>query len=605
MNDKLPRIVSIGSVGTDSRSFVPRRCPLHTTPAVAKVHAAFLGCHVGNRIARASWAIVASLLLLGLGGCHHGATGDDREDAEKAGVTVRIERAQERLMIETVDGLGRCEALPDKIAALTPAVEGRVFEILVQPSTEVKAGQPILQLDPTIARADLQEKITSRKALEASLRLLETPPRLQEQEGRKLTIESAKAALAKAEAAAQRLRPLHAREEISEQQMFEAELAVTQARLQLQTAESELAVFVLAPRPAAIEEAKTHVAVAAAAVDSAQAKVDLHTIRAPIAGVVDAINCRLGQTLAVGTAIGEIVDSRQLYAAVWLPTDVARRVQIGQEAIVRAGSSRQRTAAFSANEDTAQQPESLPGKVSLLNRIADPQTGNLLVRVLVDNPHGSLVVGETVHVTIVIGHRDNVLAVPVAAVNDLGEGPVVHVVREGKTVMLASTARNERRRLDGSAGYRSPVRRTGDCRGRLQSAGRNRGQRGPGRDREQGSMSIDAGRQAETEPHGPRRNLVALARPYFGLIVLATLLLTGVRRGADAAHAQRHLSRSGLSADHRHRANARPGGEERRNRRHAADRRGREHRAGRQSRAIEDGPRRRARSTSISRPAPT
>ena len=48
-----------------------------------------------------------------------------------------------------------------------------------------------------------------------------------------------------------------------------------------------------------------------------------------------------------------------------------------------------------------------------------------------------------------------------------------------------------------------------------------------------------------------RRNVLTLARPYFGLIVLVTILLTVAGVVADAAHAQRHLSRGGLSADRR------------------------------------------------------
>jgi hypothetical protein len=56
--------------------------------------------------------------------------------------------------------------------------------------------------------------------------------------------------------------------------------------------------------------------------------------------------------------------------------------------------------------------------------------------VLVENLHASLVVGETLEVTITTGRRDDVLAVPAAAINDLGEGPVLHAVRQGKTAVL-------------------------------------------------------------------------------------------------------------------------------------------------------------------------
>ncbi|HMB07843.1 MAG TPA: hypothetical protein VKP69_29445, partial [Isosphaeraceae bacterium] len=77
------------------------------------------------------------------------------------------------------------------------------------------------------------------------------------------------------------------------------------------------------------------------------------------------------------------------------------------------------------------------GRVDFIGRIADPQTGNLPVRVLVDNPEGRLTVGQTVGVTITVNERPaGVLEVPAVAILDLGEGPVLGVVRDGKTVVL-------------------------------------------------------------------------------------------------------------------------------------------------------------------------
>ena len=65
----------------------------------------------------------------------------------------------------------------------------------------------------------------------------------------------------------------------------------------------------------------------------------------------------------------------------------------------------------------------------------------------------------------------------------------------------------------------------------------------------------------------------------------------GLRHRRDVAHAQRHLPRSRLPADRRHRPDAGPGGQGRRGGRHPADRRGRRHRAGRRARPVEVGAR--------------
>jgi membrane fusion protein (multidrug efflux system) len=76
------------------------------------------------------------------------------------------------------------------------------------------------------------------------------------------------------------------------------------------------------------------------------------------------------------------------------------------------------------------------GKVAFVGRIADPQTGSLPIRVLVDNPEGRLTIGQSVTVSIIVEERKSVLQVPVAAVLDLGEGPILSIVRDGKSFVL-------------------------------------------------------------------------------------------------------------------------------------------------------------------------
>ena len=115
------------------------------------------------------------------------------------------------------------------------------------------------------------------------------------------------------------MKPLLARHEVSEQQVFEADLAVTQARLQQETAEATLRVMMIGPRPEAVAEAEAKITVAEGAVEFSKAHLDFHTIRSPIDGVLDSLTCHPGQTIAVGTPIGEVVDTRQVFVSVYLP----------------------------------------------------------------------------------------------------------------------------------------------------------------------------------------------------------------------------------------------------------------------------------------------
>ena len=173
-------------------------------------------------VAGLRWWHVAIPLVVVFAGCgpHDGsaAEGEKKEEEHEAHVVVKTEPARLGTLTETVEGLGRCEAIPDHLATLTPAVEGHVHELLVKQGDAVKKGQPIVELDKAVALADLEEKTATRDGLKASLLLLKSIPRPEERRSTELAIEQAKVAVAQAKAAAERLRPLLARREVTEQQ---------------------------------------------------------------------------------------------------------------------------------------------------------------------------------------------------------------------------------------------------------------------------------------------------------------------------------------------------------------------------------------------------
>jgi RND family efflux transporter MFP subunit len=381
------------------------------------------------------WTL-AALFSLGLAGCHSGGhpaeDGDEASsDAEVAHVAVRTEAARRGNVAISIEGLGRSEAIPEKLATLTPAVEGHVHALLVKQGEIVKKGQPIVELDQAVALADLAEKTATRDGLKAAVELLKVLPRREERRANELAIDQAKVALDRVKLVADRLRPLHERHEVSEQQMMDADLAVAQAKLLQETAEAQLGVMMLGPKPEAVAEALAKVKTAEGLVAFSQAHLDYHTIRSPIDGVLDGLTCHPGQTIAIGTPIGEVVDTRQILALVYLPARSALAVRVGQKSRVGTGDSHPE-----AGEKTAGNTPVLEGKVSFVGRIADPQTGNLPVQVLIDNPKGLLTVGQTVGVSITVEQHEGVLEVPSVSLLDLGEGPILTVVRDGKTVLL-------------------------------------------------------------------------------------------------------------------------------------------------------------------------
>ena len=139
-------------------------------------------------------------------GCRHAAPADP--EAKEPDVHVRARPAAKRTIAETVTGLGRCEAIPDRFAVLTAATEGRVTRLLKQPGESVEAGAPVVELDSTIAAKNLKEKEAACDSQKASLEVLQSLPRNEEQISAKLAIEQALELVEKARKNVDRLRPL-------------------------------------------------------------------------------------------------------------------------------------------------------------------------------------------------------------------------------------------------------------------------------------------------------------------------------------------------------------------------------------------------------------
>ena len=107
--------------------------------------------------------------------------------------------------------------------------------------------------------------------------------------------------------------------------------------------------------------------------------------------------------------------------------------------------------------------------------------------------------GQTVGVTITVDERPGVLEVPSVAILDLGEGPVLTVVRDGKTVVAPPGGRDVQGGWVRRLGNRPQGGRAGDRRGRLQPSRRDAGElKGNGKTE---GASVKAGRPKDGSEH--------------------------------------------------------------------------------------------------------
>jgi HlyD family secretion protein len=377
---------------------------------------------------------VLAVSALSLEGCEHAKSepaATEHAEAPSNAVDVTVAPVEKRKIHKATTTFGRCEALPEYQALVTPVIEGRVAELLAKEGDELKAGQPIIQLDTTLAQADLKEKEAARDSLVASLQALNSVPRTEEQRTSQLAVDQADLALKRAQVLLDRLRPLRERNEVPEAQIIDAEQARTQAELQKKTAQAQLNQLMLSPRPELLAEAKSKVTVAEEAVKTARSRLDLHTIRAPVAGVLDSLSCRKGQTVATGTTVGEIINTREVLAVAWLPPAWQQDIKVGQAAQIHVES----TGAAASNK----MGRAIEGKIVYIAHSTDSQTGNIPVHVRVSNPDAHLVIGQSISIEFEGQESKENLCVPLAAIHDEGDTSAVTVVRDGKAAVLKPT----------------------------------------------------------------------------------------------------------------------------------------------------------------------
>jgi RND family efflux transporter MFP subunit len=162
-------------------------------------------------------------------------------------------------------------------ATINPQVEGQVTKIFVKSGDRVKAGEPLLQIDPLKQEATVNSQEASHAAQEANLRY--------------------------AKVSLERAQKLYAAGVISKQDFDNAQTSYDAALAQL----NSLA-----------EQVK-------------QQKVELHyySVTAPMNGIVGDIPVRMGDRVTVSTLLTTVDEPGALEAYIYVPADLARNLKMG------------------------------------------------------------------------------------------------------------------------------------------------------------------------------------------------------------------------------------------------------------------------------------
>ncbi len=198
----------------------------------------------------------------------------------------------------------------------------------------------------------------------------------------------------------------------------DADIAAARAKLEQAKASLEYAKANSVQKPAyeqSLAALRSSVEAARAALRMAEAKRADTVLKAPLDGVVTARHMDPGAMASPGQPIIAVQFTRQIWVTISVPEEISPRIHIGQPARVTV--------------------DALPGRVFMgsviqVNGAADPQSRQLMARVILDNKEGLFRPGMYGRVSIETDRVKNVVSVPREAVKRDKDKAFVTVVDE-------------------------------------------------------------------------------------------------------------------------------------------------------------------------------
>ncbi|HET8870471.1 MAG TPA: efflux RND transporter periplasmic adaptor subunit [Aquabacterium sp.] len=322
---------------------------------------------------------MSALLVSVLAACGQG-NGQGGTPNAKAGAPA-MPPAQVGVVTVALQSVPVITELPGRLEAVrTAQVRARVAGILqkreFKEGSDVKAGQPLFQIDPSTYKAALDSAQATQAKAEANL--------------------------AQASALVERYQPLQAAKAISPQEFLNAQVAQRQAQ--------------------------ADVAAAKAAVQTARINLGYASVEAPISGRIGRALVTEGALVGQGeaTQLAVIQQINPLYVNfTQSATDVLKlKKAMDSGALKKAG--KHAAAVRVVLDDGTEYP--LEGKLLFSDLSVDPTSGQVSLRAELPNPDGLLLPGMYVRVRLEQAEVDGGMLLPQQAVTRSSQGDVVMVV---------------------------------------------------------------------------------------------------------------------------------------------------------------------------------
>ncbi len=203
--------------------------------------------------------------------------------------------------------------------ALTATASEIVVDLPIAEGTVVKAGDTLVQLDPTLQTAKLDLAQAELAKAQVTLTKLQVGPRKEEIAIAEAKVAGAVARLADAEAIYERNARLVENSVVTKAQVANDLALRDSARAELASAQAALQELQNGTRPEDLAVAEANVLAAEAAVEAEQTVLDDLTVAATRDGVLDSLPWNLGERVTAGSPVAVLVTGQTPYARVYVP----------------------------------------------------------------------------------------------------------------------------------------------------------------------------------------------------------------------------------------------------------------------------------------------
>lgn len=326
---------------------------------------------------------------------------------------VRMGEAQPTTIEDSSEYVARLESRQS--VRPRPQVSGQITNIFVRAGDRVRAGAPIIQINPAEQRASLQSQLAAVESARSEMKLAQADVANARQNliSRQAQRQSTLSNLAFQQEEFRRFSQLQSQGAVTRQALDQRRLDLQRAQAQLAQVEAEIRAqeAAIARAEANITRQERIIQQQAAGATEERVRLNYYSINAPFAGVIGDIPVKVGDFVSSSTELYTIADNNTLLTQINVPVELATRLRMGMpvQLIDNQGKPVQR------------------GQISFIAPNINPQTQSVLVKASFDNSNGTLRTDQFVQARIIWETRPGVI-VPVTAISRLAGQNFVFVV---------------------------------------------------------------------------------------------------------------------------------------------------------------------------------